>query len=164
VVCSEQLNFKNYIKKYIASQDCCISYKVHTGCYFRLSSGGKTIAMSFETKIINGGLSSSFIFAQSVLKKIGLSLAYGIVSINKRVTYITNEVLTSKHDCVFEIYTCNLDLPKRLAGCKLYTQRCSAYPQKSYLFYILYCTKNLTACLVTLIAIVNRVSKTVLQV
>ena len=64
------------------------------------------------------------------------------MSINKRVTYITNEVLTSKHNCVFEVYTCKLDLPKRLPNCKLYTQRCSAYPHKNYPFYILYCTKK----------------------
>ena len=140
LVCSEQLNYENYIKKYTAGQECCISYKVHTGCYFKLSSGGKIIA-SFETSIIHGLLPSSLIFAQNVLNKINFSsLAYGIVSITKRVTYITNEVLTLKHDCVFEVYTCNLNLPKQPAGCMLYTQRCSAYPQKNYPFYILYCT------------------------
>jgi len=32
------------------------------------------------------------------------SLTYGIVCINKRVTYRTNEVLTSKHDCVFDLF------------------------------------------------------------
>ena len=107
----EQLNYEDYIKKCIASKDCCVSYKTHTGCYFKLSSGGETIAVSFETKTIHGRLPSSLIFAQSVLKKIHLSsLAYGIVSTNKRVTYITNEVLTSKQDYLFEVYTCNLHL------------------------------------------------------
>ena len=30
------------------------------------------------------------------------SLAYDTVCINNRVAYITKEVLTSKHDCVFD--------------------------------------------------------------
>jgi len=47
-------------------------------------------------------------------------MAYGIVCINKRVICITNEVLTSKLDCVFERYTYDLDLAKKLAGCTLY--------------------------------------------
>jgi len=88
-------------------------------------------------------LPSELIFVQSVLKKIQLSsLSYGIVYINKRD--ITNEVLTSKPDCVFERYTYDSDLPKKLAGCTLYTQYCSMYRKKTYPFYILYCTKNLT--------------------
>jgi len=94
VVCSEQLNYENYIKKCIAGQDCCISDKAHTECYFKLSSDGRTIAVAFETKIVYERLPSSLIFAQSVLKKIRLSsLTYGIASTNKGVTYITNEVL-----------------------------------------------------------------------
>ena len=40
------------------------------------------------------------------------SLDYGIVCINKRVTYITIAVVTSTHDCLFERYTFDLDLPK----------------------------------------------------
>ena len=85
--CYEQLNYEVHIKKCIASKDCCISYKAHTECYFKLSSGGKTIAIKFETRIIHERLPSSLIFSQGVLKKIGLSsLAYGIVGINKRVT------------------------------------------------------------------------------
>jgi len=129
----EQLNYEDYIKKCIASKDCYITYKAHTGCYFKLSSGSKTIAISFETRIIHGQLPSVLIFAQGVIKIRLSSLAYGIVSINKRVTYITNEVLTSKHNCVFEVYTFKLDLPKRLTNCKLYTQRCSAYPHRTIL-------------------------------
>ena len=155
----------SYITKIIsrnvfAGQECCISYKVHTGCYFKLSSGGKIIVVSFETNIINGLLPSCLILAQSVLNKISLSsLAYGIVSITKRVTYITNEVLTSKHDCVFEVYTFNLKLSKRPAGCMLYTRRCSAVLWKIILSTYCIVQKNLTACLITLIAIVNFVSK-----
>ena len=81
-------------------------FKAHTECYLNLSSGDETIAVSFKIKIIHGRLPSSPIFSQCVLKEICLEiLADGIVSINKRVTYITNEVLTSKHDCVFEVYS-----------------------------------------------------------
>ena len=81
--------------------------------------------------------------AENVLAKIQLSsLTYGIVNINKHITYITNEVLTSRHDWIFERYTCELDLPKKLAGCRLYTRYCSMYPKKTCPFYILYCTKQ----------------------
>jgi len=58
-----------------------------------------------------------------MLKKMQLSsLDYGIVCINKRVTYKTIAVLMSKHDCVFECYTYDFDLPKKLPGCTLYKQ------------------------------------------
>jgi len=41
--------------------------------------------------------------AQSVLKIMRLlSLVSRILCMNKRVTYISNEVLTSRHDCLFE--------------------------------------------------------------
>jgi len=111
LVCGEQWRVKLrkvYQKVYCRSR---LMYSLYTWCYFKLSSGGKSISASFETKTIHGRLPSSLIFAQSVLKKIHLSsLAYGIVSTNKRVTYITNEVLTSKQDYLFEVYTCNLHL------------------------------------------------------
>jgi hypothetical protein len=55
------------------------------------------------------------------------SLVYGIVHINKRVTYITIAVLKSKHDSVYERYTYDLDLPKTLRCCTLYTEFCSMY-------------------------------------
>lgn len=47
VLCNEQINYADYIEKCIAGKDCCISYKSHKGCYFRLSSGGETIFISF---------------------------------------------------------------------------------------------------------------------
>ena len=43
---------------------------------------------------------------------------------------------------VFERYTCDLDLPKNLAGCTLYTQYCSVYRKKTCPFYKLYCAKK----------------------
>jgi len=42
-------------------------------------------------------------------------------------TFITNEVVTSRHDCGLERYTYDLDSPKRLANCKLYKQYYSTY-------------------------------------
>jgi len=47
------------------------------------------------------------------------SLSYVIVCINKRVTSITNEVLTSMNDRVYERYICYLEIPKKLARCTL---------------------------------------------
>jgi len=43
---------------------------------------------------------------------------------------------------VFERYTCNLDLNKKLAGCTLYTRYFSMYRKETCPFYILYCTKQ----------------------
>jgi len=91
-------------------------------------------------------------------------LTYGILSVNKRGNCITNKELTSRHECVFEVYTCKLDLPKRLAGCMLYTQRCSSYPHKIIFSTYSIVQRNFTACLVTIRYIVNCVSKMVLQV
>ena len=62
------------------------------------------------------------------------SLVNGTVSVKCRVTYITNEVLTSPHDCVFEMNTCNLDLPKKPDNCKMYTRYCSMHRNKTRLF------------------------------
>lgn len=64
------------------------------------SSSSEKIVLRFKERQYTK-LPSELIFAESVLNTIRLSsLVYGIVCLNKRVTYITNEVLTSKHDCV----------------------------------------------------------------
>jgi len=39
-----------------------------------------------------------------------------------RMIYVTNKVLTSKHDSVLDAYSYNLDMPNQLANCKLYTK------------------------------------------
>jgi hypothetical protein len=71
------------------------------------------------------------------------SLPYGIVRINKRVTCITDEVLTSKHDYVLDLFAYELHLSQQVANCNLFAQRCSEnlrcdyYPRG-----ILYCTKQ----------------------
>jgi hypothetical protein len=60
---------------------------------------------------------STLTLAYSVLTKVRISsLAYGIVSLNKRVTFITIEVLTSRHDCMSYIFAYNLHEPMQLAG------------------------------------------------
>jgi len=140
VLCSEMLNYAYYIEKCIAGKEHSVTYKPHTREEFLLSSSGETIALSFEARQFPKQ-PSELIFAQSLLEKICLpSLAFGIVCINKRVIYIINEVLTSRHECVFDRYTCDLELPKKLADCKLYMRYFSMYRKKnvSLLLVILY--------------------------
>jgi hypothetical protein len=136
VVCNKKLNYADYIKQCISYRKCTIS---HTRNYFQLSYGGETIYISFEARIVHEKLLS----AHSVLSKICLSsLAYGIVCVNNRVTYITNEVLTSKHNCVSDLLAYNLHAPKQLANCKLYTNYCSAHPYKKFPSGTLFCSKK----------------------
>jgi len=163
VLCYEQLIYADYTQKCIASKECSVSYRAPTNCYFKLSSVGETIAGSFEAKLIHGPLTSELIFVPCVLKNRLSSLTYGIMCVHKRVTYITNEVLTPTHDCVFEDYTFDLDLAKRLADCKMYNQCCSAHP---YNFLSSYCIvrRNLIAYSKTRSAVVNCASKKVQQV
>jgi len=52
-----------------------------------------------EARLLHGRLPPELIFAQSALKMRLSSLAYGVVCINSRLTYITNDVLTSRHEC-----------------------------------------------------------------
>ena len=143
-LCSKNLHYNEYIEKCIAGSKCSVSYTKHTEDTFHLSSSnGDSVIVSFEANLIHDELPSEIIFAQSVLKRIQFSsLAYGIVIVNKHITCITNEKITSKHDCVFERYTCDLDLPKKLGGFTLYTRYCSMYHKKTYPFYMLYCTNR----------------------
>jgi hypothetical protein len=77
-------------------------------------------------------LPSELAYAYSVQSKIRLSsLPYGIVTVNNSVTYITNEVLTSGHNCVSDLFAYNLHAPKQLANYNLYTNYCSAHPYKN---------------------------------
>jgi len=148
ILCEENLNYAKYITKCLARKNYTVKLlsKIHLRCvweeHFQLTVDGEKVTTSFEARQFPN-VPSELIFAENVLAKIQLSsLTYGIVNINKRITYITNEVLTSIHDCVFERYTCELDLPKNLAGCRLYTRYCSMYPKKTCSFYILYSTKQ----------------------
>jgi hypothetical protein len=72
------------------------------------------------------------------------TLAYGIVRIKKRLTYITNYVLTLKHESKFDIFALDLHRPRRLANCELYSRFCSKHPPKEDIFRnkILFCSKS----------------------
>jgi hypothetical protein len=153
VFCSDKLNYADYVEKCIAGKECTFKlptnydFKVVTEHRFQLTFVGETVTISIEARQFPK-LSSELIVTQSVLNKIHLSsLAYGIVCINKRVTYITNEVLTSKHECVFERYTYNLDLTKKLAGCTLYKQYCSMYRKRPIPSTYHTAQRNLNVCL-----------------
>ena len=90
VLCSEALNYADYIEKCIARKERSVTYKPHTRDEIMLPSSCEAIALSFEARQFPKQ-PSELIIAQSLLKKICLSwLAFGIVCINKRVTYITN--------------------------------------------------------------------------
>jgi hypothetical protein len=143
VLCSKKLHYSEYIEKFIAGNKCSVSYTKHTDCYFLLFSGGDKTALSFTARRFSE-IPMELIFAQSVLKRMRLSsLVYGIVCIKKRVTYITNQVLTSKHGCVFDLFDINLHLPKRLANCTSFTQSCSKHPLCDFFSTsTLYCTKK----------------------
>ena len=108
--------------------------------YFRVVT---LIALSFTARRFSE-IPSELIFAQSVSKRMRLSsLVYGILCINKQVTYITNQVLTSKHGCMFDLFDIDLRLPKSLANCTSFTQGCSKHPLCDFFSTgTLYCTKK----------------------
>ena len=86
---------------------------------FQLSSDCDTVEISLEARIIHGHLPSVLMFAQSVVRRMRLSsLAYGVVCIKKRLTYTTNDVLRSRHECKFDVFALDLHRPTRLANCK----------------------------------------------
>ena len=82
-------------------------------------------------------------FAQSVLKNVQLGcLVYGIITIKGRVTSITNEVLSSRHNCVIEVYFCDYESPVRLANCTAYIRHCPLHTDYSCFKQVLHFTKN----------------------
>jgi hypothetical protein len=108
-----------------------------------LTSGEEKVVITFESRFLHGKLPTILLFTYAVLNKIRLlSLTYGIVHINNHVIYVTNEVLISQHDCVFEQYTNDLNIPKQLANCKLFIKSCKAHPYTKSCFGSLYCTKK----------------------
>jgi len=109
-----------------------------------LTSGCDRVLISFEAKLVHGRLQPGLIFAQSALRTMSLSsLAYGVVCIKKRLTYITNDMLTSRHECKYDMFALDLDRPRRLANCKLYTRFCSQHPLIDiFRTGILFCNKR----------------------
>jgi len=94
------------------------------------------------------------------------SLAYGAVCIKKRLTYITNCMLTLRHECRFDEFALDLGRPRRLANCKLYTRFCHKHPRKKTYFApkYSYVVKVLTIGVRRISAYVNYVLKPVLNV
>ena len=73
------------------------------------------------------------------LEKIQLScLTYRIVTVKGRVTFITNEVKSSMHDCTYSMYFCDSDSPIKLANCKVYSHYCSLHPNNNCPYHILF--------------------------
>jgi hypothetical protein len=140
VVCSEKLNYAHDIQQCVADKKHTIS---DTGNNFLISYHNEIIYISFEVRIVHTVLPSTLTFAYNVLNKIRISsLAYGIVSVNKRVTYITSEVLTARHDCVVNLFAYNLQAPMQLAGCKMYNRYCNRRPNIRFPSRTLLCTKK----------------------
>jgi hypothetical protein len=73
VLCNEQLIYAVYTEKCIAGKECSIPCKSHTETYYRLSSDGETIAISFEARLIHGQVPSELILAYGVFKNIRLT-------------------------------------------------------------------------------------------
>ena len=69
-------------------------------------------------------------------------LPYGIVTVKGQVTCITNEVMSSKHDCVFKVYFCLFDSPIRLANCKAYKQYCPLHRDDTCFYQILHSSQK----------------------
>ena len=97
----------------------------------------------FQTRIFPE-LPSELVLAESLLSSIRLSsLTCRLVSIDRHVTCITNQVLASSHDCVLEICNCDyLNISKILAGCTAQTPYCSQYRRILCPFWTLHCTKS----------------------
>jgi hypothetical protein len=124
VLCNKRkLHCEKKKKKCISNTQCSISFKSHRDNYFVLTSGEENVVITFESRFLHGKLPSKLLFTYAVLNKIRLSsLTYGIVHINNRVIYVTSEVLISQHDCVYEQCTNDLNVPKQLANCILFTK------------------------------------------
>jgi hypothetical protein len=89
---------------------------------FKLLSGSNKAKISFKARLIHEQLPSELKFFPKRFKKnafIVSSLRCCVYQ--KRLKYITNYVLTSTHECKFDVFALDLDRHRRLANCKLYT-------------------------------------------
>jgi hypothetical protein len=100
----------------------------------KIISSGETVILKFEIRILEGKLPSVLTFTYDLIRNSHLStIAYAIVCVNSRITFVTNEVLASKHDCLYgqyetyskwlkSVFYKDFDylkkLPKRFSGCK----------------------------------------------
>ena len=143
VLCNKRrLRCASYLETCVAGKEWI--FKLTTDNYFVLTSGKKEVIIENHSRFFGGKLMSELIFAQSVLKNIKLSsLAYGVVCINKRLTYITNDTLTSRHECVFDLSAFNLNLSRHLANCKADISFCDENPEMDiFPAGVLFCTKR----------------------
>jgi len=109
-LCAKTFVYTQYIERCITAKVCTITFgrlsKINFVAlpyeqHFMLTYAGETVTVSFLTRLFPE-LPSEQVFADSVLSRIRLSsLTYEIVSLYRHVTCITNEVVASRHDCVF---------------------------------------------------------------
>ena len=93
----------------------------------------------FKDRVIHEQLPSELIFAQCPEKKMRLGcLTYGIVIVKGCVTYITNQVKSLMHDCVYYRYFCEFDSPIKLANCKVYSRYCSLHHNNNCPYHVLF--------------------------
>ena len=156
---NKKIDYEHYIKECFGERECSICYKSDTEHIFQISYQGETVLIYFQQRSFPMEGVSELIFAQSVLKNIELGcLAYGIVTIKDRVTYLTNEVLSSKHDCVTDLYFCDYESPMQLANCIVDLKYCPLQPNNTCLYQSLnppkchctLCVKNKPASLKSL--------------
>ena len=102
VLSNDYLTYENYIENVASSEQWCIVSAMFEKDHFTLSCGEQSVLLKFETRIMNCKLPAIITFAYDMLRNsILCSIAYAIVCNNGRIKYITSEVLTSKHDCLY---------------------------------------------------------------
>ena len=90
VVCNDELTYCEYIEKATSSDQCTVCVSCEKD-YFTLSSGGETVLLKFETRMMEGKLPSVLTFTYDLLRNLVLqSLAYADVSIDCHITFINN--------------------------------------------------------------------------
>ena len=101
ILCNDKLIYSDYIENSISDEKRNTSCVSCVESYFKLSSSGETLLLKFETRFMEENLPSVLTYVYYLINRTRLSsLVCDIVSVNRRVTCITNEVLASKHDCV----------------------------------------------------------------
>ena len=101
VLTNDYLTYADYIEKVTSSEQYIVSISCEKD-HFTLSSGEETVLLKFETRIMEGNLLSVLTFTYDILRNFIFSpLAYAIVCIDGRINYITSEMLTSRHDCLY---------------------------------------------------------------
>jgi len=137
-----RLRCASYLEKCIAGTEC--TFKLRTNNYFVLTSGKEEVVISFQSRFFWWKTPVRTNICPKCLKNIKLSsVAYGVMCINKRLTYITNETLTPRHECVFHMRAFDLNVPRHLANCKADISFCDKNPPIDiFPTGVLFCTKR----------------------